>query len=354
MKAPEPVLAEDLSGILAAALPWEQLYGRSILVTGASGFIGGHVIETLVWLNRCQPQAGLHIHALARDLEKLRERMPWVEIPGELTPVIQDVTQPWQPEAPVDFIIHAASPASPRYYLEKPVDTILANADGTRQLLELARYKQARLLFLSSGAVYGDNILQIEAIGETDFGSEDPLSARACYSESKRLAETLCRAYHTQYGVDAKIARISHCYGPGMRLDDGRAIADLLADVLSERDIQLDSDGSASRPFCYLSDTVLGLLHVLLLGEPGQAYNVGETQETTILTLAEKMIAAAGKVEQLTVRAKARSALAPAARSAGHFNIDKIRGLGWQPMVNLDEGLGRLLRSRRQGRHERS
>lgn len=344
MKVPDPFLGEDLSGILAADLPWEELYGRHILVTGASGFIGGHIVEALAWLNRCHPQAGLRIHVLARDVEKLRQRLPWLDISSELNLLIQDVTQPCNLAAPLDFIIHAASPASPRHYLERPVDTILANTEGTRQLLELARNKQARLLFLSSGAVYGDNTLQIEAIGETDFGSEDPLAPRACYSESKRLAETLCRAYYTQYGVDTRIARISHCYGPGIRLDDGRAIADLLADVLSNRDIQLDSDGSASRPFCYVSDTVRGLFHVLLKGEAGEAYNVGETHETTILELAHKMIAAAGKTERLAIKAQARGALAPAARSSGHFDIDKIKRLGWRPSVALDLGLVRMLR----------
>lgn len=345
MTTPDSVLAGDLSGILAAPLPWEALHGRHILITGASGFIGGHVVEALVWLNRLQPQANLHLYALARDMEKLRQRMPWLDIPGELTPVIQDVAQPCRLAAALDFIIHAASPASPKDYLQRPVDTIRANTDGTRELLELARDKQARFLFLSSGAVYGDNPWQTDAIAEGDFGREDPLAPRACYSESKRLAETLCRAYHTQYGVDARIARISHCYGPGMRLDDGRAISDLLADILHNRDIHLDSDGSASRPFCYVSDTVLGLFHILLRGEAGHAYNVGETQETSILELAEKMIASAGKVGQLKVRPQARSGPAPALRNAGHFNIDKIRALGWAPTTSLEVGLSRLLQA---------
>ncbi len=351
MKAPDPILAEDLNGILAASLPWEALYGRHILVTGASGFIGGHIVELLAWLNRCQPQAGLRIYALARDLDKLRQRLPWLDIPGELTPVIQDVCQPFCLGTSPDIIIHAASPASPRDYLQRPVDTIAANADGTRHMLELARSGAARVLFLSSGAVYGDNILQIDTIRETDFGSEDPLGPRACYSESKRLAETLCRAYYTQYGVDARIARISHCYGPGIRLDDGRAIADLLVDVLSNRDIQLDSDGSASRPFCYVSDTVQGLFHVLLKGAAGEAYNVGETQETTILELAHMMIAAAGKSGRLEVMARTRDSLAPAARNSGHFAIDKIGRLGWYPSTTLDNGLNRMLRFQRQLNH---
>lgn len=345
MKTPDSILAADLTNMLAAPLPWEALHGRHILVTGASGFIGGHVVEALAWLNRTQPQANLRVHALARDLVKLRRRMPWLDIPGEVTPLIQDVAQPCRPATPLDFIIHAASPASPKDYLQLPVDTIRANTEGTRALLELARDKQAGFLFLSSGAVYGDNPWQTDAIAEGDFGREDPLSPRACYSESKRLAETLCRAYHTQYAVDAKIARISHCYGPGMRLDDGRAICDLLADILHDRDIRLDSDGSASRPFCYVSDTVLGLFHILLRGQAGHAYNVGETQETSILELAEKMIAAAGKTGQLQVRAKARSGPAPALRNSGHFNIDKIRALGWAPRTHLDAGLSRLLQA---------
>lgn len=352
MNAPDRILAEDLSGILAAPLPWDALHGRSVLVTGAAGFIGGHIVEALAWLNRTQPGAAVRIHALARDPQKLRRRLSWLDIPGELTPLIQDVVTPCPLDPPPDIIIHAASPASPRHYLQHPVDTIGANVDGTRQLLELARQGQSRFLFLSSGAVYGDNSQQIDAIGENDFGSEDPLAPRACYSESKRLAETLCQAYHLQHGVDARIARISHCYGPGMRPDDGRAIADLLADVLHDRDIRLDSDGSASRPFCHVSDTVRGLFHILLRGEAGNAYNVGETHETSILELAHRMLAAAGKSRLLTVQAQARDGLAPAARNSGHFNIDKIARLGWQPMITLDEGLARLLRLHRQEGHE--
>lgn len=344
MNNPNPTLENDLSGILATDLPWEQLYGSHILVTGAAGFIGGHVIELLAWLNRSIPHAGLKIHALARDLQKLQQRLPWLDLTHEITPLICDVTQPLASGTRADFIIHTASPASPRFYLKQPVETILANTEGTQQLLELARQQQSRLLFLSSGAVYGENSLQIDAIRETDFGCEDPLSPRACYSESKRLAETLCRAYFKQHGLDTRIARISHCYGPGMKMNDGRVFSDMLANILNDRDIQLYSDGSDSRPFCYISDTVLGLFHILLKGVPGEAYNLGETCETCILELADKMIAAAGKKGRIEVRTKAQSPLSLAARSTGHFNIDKMIKLGWAPRINLDEGLQKTFR----------
>lgn len=344
MKQPDPILAEDLSGILATPLPWESLYGKRVLVTGASGFIGGHVVETLGFLNRSRPEANIRILALARSMEKLSARLPWLALPDEVTPVIQDVSLPWLADLPVDVIIHAASPASPKFYMQKPVETILANTNGTRNLLELAQRHGSCLLFLSSGAVYGENTRDIECISETDFGGDDPLGPRACYGESKRLAETLCRAYFTQHGVDARIARISHCYGPGMQLDDGRAITDLLANVLADTDILLDSDGSASRPFCYISDTVSGLFHILLMGTPGEAYNVGETQETSILELATKIIAAANKSSHLMVKTRALAGAAPAPRSSGHFNIDKIGRLGWRPRTNLNGGLTRLLK----------
>lgn len=342
MDRPDPILAEDLDGIVAAPLSWDWLDGRSVLITGASGFIGGHLVEALTWYNRSYPDAGLHVFAMARDLDRLRRRLPWLKIPGDVTPVLQDVTAPCLLEESLDVIVHAASPASPRDYLERPVDTALANSEGTRQLLERARRDQARLLFLSSGAVYGDNSLGREAISEGEFGSEDPLSPRACYGQSKRLAETLCHAYFTQYGVDARIARISHCYGPGMRLDDGRAITDLLADVLHDRNICLDSDGSATRPFCYVSDTVLALFHILFRGAAGEAYNVGETHETSILELAHQVIEAAGKQGCLQVHVQARNTPAQAARSSGHFAIDKIRSLGWQPKITLKNGLSRI------------
>ena len=345
MTWPNPILAEDLAGILAAPLPWRDLHGKRVLVTGAAGFIGGHVVETLAFLNRQCPGAGIRIHALARDLEKLRARLPWLDLPGEAEPVIQDVCTPWHAAPPVDVIVHAASPASPRFYMQTPVDTILANTDGTRHLLDLARRNDARLLLLSSGAVYGENPGNIDSIGETDFGGDDPLGPRACYGESKRLAETLCRAYFTQYGMDTRIARISHCYGPGMRLDDGRAITDLLADVVAGNDIQLDSDGSASRPFCYVSDTVSGLFHILLKGVAGEAYNVGVTEETRILDLARKLIAVAAKEDCLSVKPRTLANSLQAARGSGHFAIDKIGALGWTPRIDLDVGLARLLKA---------
>lgn len=337
-----PVIEQDLDLLLAMDLPWDSLHGKRILVTGAAGFIGGCIIDLLARINELKPGAGLRIYALVRDVERLQQRLPWHTLRDVLKPVVQDVAKPLAEDASFDFIVHAASPASPAAYLARPVDAVRANALGTLNLLETARRTSGRLLLLSSGTVYGAGNQPCEEIGETDFGALDPLDPRASYSESKRLAETACAAHHAQYGTDALIARISHTYGPGMALDDGRAISYLLGQVLAGRDPVLTSDGLDCRPFCYITDLLNGLMHILLKGQGGEAYNVGSTTETEIFNLGRLLIALSSRPE-LTVRTRLEVNSPPPHRSSGHFAIDKLKRLGWAPTVSLDEGLRRLL-----------
>jgi UDP-glucuronate decarboxylase len=338
-----PIQEEDFRRILNAPLPWHHLFCSKILVTGAAGFIGGQIVETLAFLNRRSPNPKISLFALARDRNKLYERLPWIKFDqGEVNSIIQDTSKPIESTESFDIIIHTASPATPAIYMQEPVDTILANTEGTRHILESGKRNGTRVLFLSSGAVYGEKIGGVNSINETDFGTDDPLGPRACYSESKRLAETLCRAYFTQYGVDARIARISHCYGPGMRLNDGRAMNDILSAVINGKDIHLGSNGLATRPYCYISDTILGLFHILLKGKAGEAYNVGSTYEVSILELAQELIKLANKKDQIIIYTKNDSVIAEAARRSGHFDIRKIMQLGWHPQVELSAGLYRL------------
>lgn len=337
-----PALLEaDLAAILGAALPWSALYGKRVLVTGAAGFIGGQLTDFFAYINRERPESKIDIHALVRDPNKLRKRLPWLDIPGDLTLLVGDVTNAQLPEGDFDWIIHAASPANPLRYLREPVETILANTNGTANLLSLAKRNGARFMLLSSGTVYGANPA-INEIDEKGFGALDPLDPRACYAESKRLAEALCAAHYVQYGTNAVIARISHTYGPGMALDDGRAMSDILNDVLGGKSPMLYSDGQDSRPFCYISDMVSGLCHILLAGESGEAYNVGSTQETTIFELAEMLIGLSGHAN-LTVQTQARPDMPKAQRSTGHFSLEKIAALGWKPTTELSDGLTRTL-----------
>jgi UDP-glucuronate decarboxylase len=186
---------------------------------------------------------------------------------------------------------------------------------------------------------------------ETDYGYLDPATVRACYAESKRLGETMCMAWHHQYGVPARIVRPFHTYGPGMALDDGRVFADFVADILAGRDILLKSDGSALRPFCYLADATAGFLTALLKGEPGRAYNVGNPDaEISIRDLAELLVGLFPKLE-LQVRHQPPAASpsaylkSPVARSVP--DTARMGLLGWQATTSLADGFRRTIEGMR-------
>lgn len=339
----DPFIERDLATIVGEALPWERLFGRNVLVTGAAGFIGGHLADTLAFLNERNPDARIGIYAMARNPDRLAARFAHLQGRPDFHPVAQDVIEPWRPPRGIDYIIHAASPASPGRYMAIPVDTIAANTLGTHRLLELARAHEARFLFLSSGTVYGQNPGGNAEIAETDFGPLDPLEPRACYGESKRLGETLCAAYQRQYGIHTAIARISHTYGPGLALDDGRVFTDFIADLLADRDIRIHSDGMDSRPFCYITDLIAGLYLVLLSGGPGEAYNLGATRELSVLELARLLLTISGRTH-LQVRLRTGAPTPAAPRSSGHFDIAKIARLGWSPRIEPEQGFQYMYR----------
>lgn len=335
----DPIIERDLAAITDDPLPWSWLFGRNVLVTGASGFIGSYLVDTLAYLNELHPEARIGIHAMARSVDKLSRRFAHLAGRTGFIPIVHDVTGPWQPgTGRIHAIIHAASPASPARYLVTPADTVAANTLGTHHLLELARRDDARFLFLSSGTVYGEAIAGIGAIRETDFGPLDPLHPRSCYTEGKRAAETLCAAYQRQYGTHTGIARISHTYGPGLQLDDGRVFTDFIADLLADRDILIRSDGRDTRPFCHITDLIRGLFRILFDGTPGEAYNVGATRELSVLELAELLRTVSGKTH-LQIRVEADTdGTAAAPRSSGHFDIGKIGRLGWSPKIEPELG----------------
>ncbi|SDI27688.1 Nucleoside-diphosphate-sugar epimerase [Pseudomonas flavescens] len=337
------VIAEDLASIRQSPEDWQRFAGTQVLIAGATGSLAAYLVEFFASLSEQWPQRPVVIHALARSREKLERRFPHLLGHAWFRPLIQDVCDPVVDIERLDYIVHGASPGSPKYYLRDPVGTARGNVLGAMNLLELARRTGARLLFMSSGAVYGTGDSKA-SIAETDFGVLDPLDGTACYSESKRMAETLCADYWRQYGVPAVIARISHTYGPGVALDDGRSFADFIADALAGRDIVLNSDGSSSRPFCYIADATAAFLILLLRGEAGQAYNVGMDREMTILQLA-RLVARLSAHPGLQVRLPPEHAERQAEfRSSGHFDLARMARLGWRPTTEPEQGLQRTLR----------
>lgn len=341
------VVCEDLRKIVDSRLPWENLFSKSVLITGASGFVPAYLLETILYLNDTR-DANIRVIALVRNKERAMRRLGHLCDRQDMNLVVQDVCDPYVGPASADFVIHAASQASPKFYGSDPVGTFEANVLGTRQMLALARTCGSEgFLYFSSGEVYGRIADPSVPVRETDFGYLDPLNVRSCYAEGKRAGEALCSFWQAQYGVPAKIVRLSHTYGPGMALDDGRVFADFVADLVARRDIVMKSDGSTKRPFCYLADATVAFFTVLLLGKNAEAYNVGSDVETSVLDLAE-MLTRLFPERHCRVIRKERAPGDPYISSpvgGGHFDLSRIRALGWEPTTGIEEGFRRTVES---------
>ncbi len=343
------VIEEDLQQICRADLSWSAFRGKTVLISGAGGFLPAYLVETLLYLNETIPGQKTQVIGLVRNSEKAQRRFDAYRGREDLRLIAHDITQPLPEVGRPDFIIHGASPASPRDFGRDPLATVAANVWGTQHLLALARESRSEaFLFLSSGAVYGQPKSPQQRLGEQDYGVVDPLDVNLCYAESKRLGETLCACWRHQFGVPAKIVRIGHAYGPGMRLDDGRVSRDFVVDVLERRPLRLKSDGAARRSFCYLSDVTTAFFTVLLHGAAGEAYNVSdETAECSILELANLLIALFPDRQLRIVREGPDNATSELRCQFAEAQTDttKLRSLGWRPAVSLSEGLRRTVRS---------
>jgi UDP-glucuronate decarboxylase len=343
------VVTEDLNTILGGDLSWSKFDGVTVLVSGASGFIGSHLVETLLYRNDVVGAAKTTVVALARNHSRVAARFAAYVGRKDLHILTQEVISPTEYSGQLDYVIHAASNASPMHYTSDPAGTHLANTLGTYNLLRLASERGCRsFLFVSSGDVYGATQGDASLISEDTFGTLDPMLIRSCYGESKRAGENLCACWTHQYGLPTKVARLSHTYGPGIALDDGRVFADFVACAVAGRDIVLTSDGTAKRPFCYVTDAIIGLLTVLLLGAPGEAYNLANDDAT--ISIAELAQIVANCVPNARIRPvfdlSARSArYVPSQLAGGLVDTRKIRALGWRPTIPPQVGFNRMIES---------
>jgi UDP-glucuronate decarboxylase len=338
----------DLSNIINAPIEWGRFSGKTILISGANGFLPAYMVETLLLLLNNDTIKDTKILALVRNIDKAKARFKNYLENDNLEFIVQDVSDPINIDCTVDFIIHAASQASPKYYGIDPVGTLSANILGTINLLKIAQKNSIQsFLYFSSSEVYG--ILDETKIPtkESDFGYIDPTNVRSCYAESKRMGETICVSWLKQYNIPVKIVRPFHTYGPGMALDDGRVYADFIADIVNNRDIVMKSDGLAMRSFCYLADATIAFFLVLLNGNNGEAYNVGNSDcETSILNLANKLVSLfpEKRVKVLTKNTKNIHYLKSAV-SRNCPDMTKINNLGWYPKTNINDGFYKTINS---------
>lgn len=344
-----PVIRNDLLVISNAELDWTQLAQKTVIVSGAGGFLGSYLVKSLLAAN-ARFGLGLRIICVVRSMDSLRERLSDYLSLRELVACEQDLSYPLSNSFPAaDMIIHAASQASPKQYGVDPVGTLMPNVAGTANLLEHGRKTGLeRFLFVSSGSVYGQHAAETARFGESDFGYLDPTSVRSCYAESKRMAENMCVSWAHQYGIHASIVRPFHTYGPSVSLQDGRVFADFVADVVAGRNIILKSDGQARRAFCYVSDAILGLLTVLLTGEKAEAYNIGNPDAEISIgdlarTLAQLYPERKIEVQKGSHPTGSRYLRSPVSNSRP--SITKAIGLGWAPRIGIVEGFRRAIES---------
>lgn len=342
-------VGEDLARIVQAPLDWARFKNQTVMVSGGAGVLASYLVQSLLHANNVHA-LNLTVVCLSRSAASIQNRLQhWLNDP-HLKVMVHDVTQPLPGDAPrADFIIHAASQASPKFYGIDPAGTLLANTAGTQYLLEHAVRSQAqRFMFFSSGEVYGVPMRPELPVTETSYGYLDPINVRSCYAEGKRVGETLCSAWAKQYGLHTVVVRPFHTYGPGLALDDGRVFADFVADVIARRDIVLKSDGLAQRPFCYVADATIGFLTVLLQGAIANAYNIANP--ATEISMRDLAYTVAGLFPERAVGVRFDIPVAtdaylksPIARSCP--SIDKVRALGWTPTTGIAEGFRRTIQS---------
>lgn len=340
---------EDITYIARYNIDWERFRNKTILVTGANGFIAYYMILAFLLRNDLYGE-NIKVLGLVRNLKKASEKFGALLKREDIKLINQDVTENMEQIEHADFVIHAASQASAYYFETDPVGTIEANTTGTINVLKYAvAQKSEAVLIVSSLKVYGTIKNGGDKLIEDKLGELDITSYKNCYAQGKRLSETLCSSFAKQYGVPVKIARPSYIYGAST-MDDDRVWAQFLANVIRGENILLKSSGAVYRSFCYVIDTVTALLKIMLEGEIAVPYNIAaEHSDTTIRNFAKTAIEAfperkislqfANKVDEQEPDVDTKKL------AAEILDSTRLEKLGWRAEITLLEGVQRAVRT---------
>ncbi len=299
------------------------------LVAGAAGFVGSHLCDRLI-------EDGHEVIGVDNFITGRHQNLAHLESHKRFSFLEHDVVEPLEADERVDVVMNLASPASPKDYLEYPIETLRVGAEGTRNLLDLALRHRAKFLLASTSECYGDPLEHPQV--ETYWGHVNPVGPRSCYDEAKRYAEAITMAYHRRFSMKTAIARIFNTYGPRMKLDDGRIVPAFIDQALRGSPITVFGSGNQTRSFCYVSDLVRGLIGLAHADEP-YPVNLGNPREMTVLEFAEHIRDAVCSDSEIVFKTLPEDD--PQRRQP---DITKARHLlGWEPEVDLEEGLRRTI-----------
>lgn len=340
-------LQEDLEILANSDIPFKQMEKSSILITGATGLVGMNLVLALMCCNRIN-NTEIKIYALVRDEKKVQNIYKDLLDREDIEIVIGDVTKEICIDDDIDYIIHCASVTKSEIMVRKPVMTIKTSIEGTDNVLSFAVKKSVKsFVYVSSMEMYGSFEIPSFNVTELQIGNINPLNVRSNYPESKRMCENMCIAYLSEYGVPVKIARLAQTFGAGILPGENRVFAQFARSVIDNRDIVLHTSGKSEGNYCYIRDTISGILIILLKGINGEAYNVSNEKSHT--TIADMALLVAKEIADNKIRVifdiPKTNIYGYASDTKMKLNSSKLKRLGWKPQVGLKESYNRLIGS---------
>lgn len=330
-------------------LPWEDLAGKNIFITGGTGLVGSALIRILLYAEE-KKQLGMKVYALVRNLQKAQALLPesdsLVFIEGGIDPLPEI-------DVPVDYVVHAASPTSSQFFVDQPVETIKTAVQGTINALDMARTKGVQsFVYLSSMEVYGERHTD-DSLTEDLPSIMKSLNVRNCYPQAKLICENLCISYFHQYDLPCHVIRLAQTFGPGVPMSDNRVFAQFAKAVIGKQDIVLATAGETKRCYLYTLDAATAILTVMLKGEGGEAYNAANPATYCSILEMAKLVADRVADGVISVKVNASGNATPGKYLPTHkwnLSADKLMALGWKPTADLEHMYRRLIDDLNQGR----